>query len=173
MNSQIISTTDEILGQLIGLCEKLNSAQYAQPLKLLSQNTIGKHYRHIIEFYDILMEAYKKNKSVCYDNRMHCNETETNLLLTLKKLVKLSSWICSLSKSKDMQLDICYNNTEKKQVSVCTNLERELVYNIEHAIHHMAIIRIAIEMEFPEVIIDKNFGVAYSTIRHRDISCAH
>ncbi len=35
-----------------------------------------------------------------------------------------------------------------KIFTVPTNFEREMVYNIEHAIHHMAIIRIALQHEY-------------------------
>jgi len=50
---------------------------------------------------------------------------------------------------------------------------RELQYNIEHAIHHMAIIKIAIGACFTEVELPANFGVAYSTVRYqKQLACA-
>jgi len=69
-------------------------------------------------------------------------------------------------------LNISYDKNNNESFKIKTSLDRELVYNIEHAIHHMAIIRIAIENEFDSVSIDKHFGVAYSTIRFRDDLCA-
>jgi len=58
-----------------------------------------------------------------------------------------------------------------KQVK--SNLMRELAYNLEHAIHHMALIRIVLNQQFPDVKVDANFGVAYSTIRYNKDQCAH
>ena len=48
-----------------------------------------------------------------------------------------------------------------------STLERELVYNIEHAVHHMAMIKIGLRQIAPEILIDKNFGVAQSTVNNR------
>ena len=42
----------------------------------------------------------------------------------------------------------------------------ELVYNIEHAVHHMAIIRIAVQHEFPDLALDDEFGYATSTLKY-------
>jgi len=47
-----------------------------------------------------------------------------------------------------------------------TNALRELAYNIEHAIHHMAIIKIGINEVSPYILLPSAFGVASSTIRH-------
>jgi hypothetical protein len=53
-----------------------------------------------------------------------------------------------------------------------TSYNRELVYNLEHAIHHMAIMKIAVDNAFPQVQMPENFGVAYSTIRYQQQQCA-
>ncbi|WP_421919947.1 hypothetical protein [Marinifilum sp.] len=173
MQKQIVSANLEILRQLIHLCENIHVSHYSMKLDLLSKNTIGKHLRHIIEFYDILIEASEEDKPVSYDNRTHCSETETNLALAIQRLNRARTWFKINMESKALELIVSYDNVQKKSVSVPTNLERELIYNIEHAIHHMAIIRIAIQKEFPEIKLDKHFGIAYSTIRYRDDLCAH
>jgi hypothetical protein len=49
---------------------------------------------------------------------------------------------------------------------------RELVYNIEHAIHHFAIMAIAVKSNFQEVTLAENFGTAYSTIQFQEKQCA-
>lgn len=173
MQNQILLANREILNQLIHLCENITPAQYCKRLSLLSQNTIGKHMRHIIEFYDILIEAYKENKPISYDNRVHCSKTETSLELTSKRLRKALNWVESKEPAKELILVVSYDSEGKNSISLPSSIERELVYNIEHAIHHMAIIRIAIEKEFPDIKLHKNFGIAYSTIRYRDDLCAH
>ena len=48
-----------------------------------------------------------------------------------------------------------------------SSVSRELVYLIEHSIHHYAIIAIALRNEFGHVKIPADFGVAYSTSRHK------
>ena len=64
-------------------------------------------------------------------------------------------------------LEVSYAETEEASVRINSSVERELAYNIEHAIHHMAIIKIAVNTVFPRVQLPQNFGVAYSTVRYQ------
>jgi hypothetical protein len=45
-------------------------------------------------------------------------------------------------------------------------MERELAYNIEHTIHHMAIIKQSIIEHFTYIDLPEYFGVASSTVRY-------
>jgi hypothetical protein len=47
-----------------------------------------------------------------------------------------------------------------------SNYQRELLYNLEHCIHHQAMIKVAI-IQSSLVAIDENFGVARSTIEYK------
>jgi hypothetical protein len=53
-------------------------------------------------------------------------------------------------------------------ITIETNYFRELTYNIEHAVHHMAIMKIGIREVAGQVVIPTSFGVATSTIRYRE-----
>ena len=44
---------------------------------------------------------------------------------------------------------------------------RELAYNIEHAIHHMALLKVAVNQTLTYIELPQNFGVASSTIRYQ------
>lgn len=50
--------------------------------------------------------------------------------------------------------------------SIATNFYRELLYNIEHCIHHQAIIKIAM-LHMGKTQIPAHFGVAKSTMSER------
>jgi len=50
-------------------------------------------------------------------------------------------------------------------------LHRELQYNIEHAVHHLAIIKIGVKTLEDSFKLDDNFGIAASTIRNKN-ACA-
>lgn len=50
---------------------------------------------------------------------------------------------------------------------VGSSLSRELLYVLEHAIHHMALIRILIKDEAEDFELEDAFGVAYSTLAYR------
>ena len=51
-----------------------------------------------------------------------------------------------------------------------TNYFRELLYNLEHSIHHQALIKIAL-YRIPHIKIPETFGVAPSTLEYR-MQCA-
>jgi hypothetical protein len=103
---------------------------------------------------------------VNYDERKHDSELENNRELCLKQLNMLGAGIESLRGQDISRLAGSYSPEDGSGFSVPTNAERELVYNIEHAIHHMAIIRIAVQHEFPQITISKDFGYAVSTLKH-------
>jgi hypothetical protein len=47
-----------------------------------------------------------------------------------------------------------------------------LVYNIEHAVHHMAIMKIGIREVADYINLPDNFGIAVSTLRYRETMMA-
>ena len=48
-----------------------------------------------------------------------------------------------------------------------TTLKRELLYLADHGVHHLAMVRIALEQALPHVRINGHLGVAVSTQNHR------
>ena len=66
---------------------------------------------------------------------------------------------------ENLILETVYDNSVVHRVE--STLDRELIYNIEHAIHHMAMIKIGLKVLAPELHLPENFGVAPSTIRYR------
>jgi len=67
-----------------------------------------------------------------------------------------------------LRLEVGYGCNDEEGVVLSTNYLRELTYNIEHAVHHMAIMKIGISEIAPYVTCPRDFGVAVSTTRHRE-----
>ncbi len=168
---QIILASKEITNQLIGLCSKLTSDQYSKSFELLMNNSIGKHVRHIVEFNDLLKESNTTGE-LSYDNRVHCEETETCVNKALERLNSFNQWIDKANLDLNLKLKLGYDKNSSDSIAVDSSMKRELAYNLEHAIHHMAIIRIVVEKELKSIKLDDQFGVAYSTIRFKDDTCA-
>jgi hypothetical protein len=70
----------------------------------------------------------------------------------------------------DLVLQQSYLNNNDELISTATNFYREIMYNIEHAVHHQALIRIGIHALQPEISLPRAFGVADSTIQYRNKS---
>ena len=162
---QIINASKEICNQLFQLCDTLEDKEYAYCSSLLLGGSIGKHMRHIIEFYSILREGSEIGE-INYDTRARCNQIENETEFAKLKISSILIWLEELKENKKLSLYLSFDREKGKVNQVESNLLRELAYNMEHAIHHMALIRIAIDQQFPHVNMDANFGLAYSTIRY-------
>jgi uncharacterized damage-inducible protein DinB len=158
----LVKTSLEILDQLECLLKQLNAEQYANHLPVLSKNSVGKHVRHLIEFWQCQLQGMTEG-IIDYDARERNVLLETDLSFVSRQLKQLKSAIGTLVADRELYLQISYGSNDSVRVS--TTLFRELAYNIEHTIHHLAIIRIAVGQSFPEVILPPHLGLAYSTAK--------
>lgn len=154
--------------QLHHLIETLTDEQYCFPSNVLSQATVGQHLRHIIEFFEELYNGYETGL-VNYDSRQRDHRIETDRLFAIQKLREI---VKDLPKpDKDLTLTASLTNEANGQVEFNTNYNRELLYNLEHTVHHMALIRTGIEA-VSAIQLPVQFGVAESTLQSRK-ACAH
>ncbi len=161
--------TSGIFSQLIDVAAQLSDEQYSGESGLLSGNSIGKHVRHIIEFFECLLAGYESGV-IDYDARARNEAIENSTGVAIRTLEAISARIGGMS-DKQLLLLSEYPGIDGK-CSGESSFNREIVYNIEHAIHHMAIIKIALQSDFPEVKLPENFGIAWSTIKHQNKQCA-
>ncbi len=154
----------QILSQLMEVTQRLTPAQFARPIALLSGNSFGKHLRHVLEFYDRMIKGCEAGV-INYDSRKHDTQLESDRNVAFAKMQELIRCVAQLKEDKTLRLE---GNYGEEKYDIQTNIYREMAYNIEHAIHHMAILRITLTTEFPQVKVDKNFGVAYSTVKYQE-----
>jgi len=153
--------------QLTASVGQLTDEQYVHQCQTLTGATIGKHVRHVIELFQSLQNGYEHG-IVNYDSRKRDIRIENEKQLALSLLNEIRADLNK--KDKDLSLETSYDEDSGEVVFIKTNYNREIVYNLEHAIHHMALIRIGIN-EVSSVELPENFGVAPSTIRYRQ-ECA-
>jgi uncharacterized damage-inducible protein DinB len=165
---QLKSTGQAILSQINDLTSQLSDAEFTASLELLNGNTIGKHVRHIVEFFELLVTGNSAGV-INYDQRKHDQLLESNTKAVRLSIDKLKTSIGSLSMDSEIILEVSYGKTDEEKETIKSSVGRELAYNIEHAIHHMAIIKIAVQTVFPNVKLDEHFGVAYSTVRYQKL----
>ena len=157
----------QLLGQLQEVLEHLSDHQYTAPVDLLSGATIGQHVRHIVEFFQELDKGYQ-NGTVNYDRRSRSHLLEISRPIAISQL---SETVLAVDRpDKDLALMTYVTAMETDPVVVRTNYFRELLYNIEHLVHHMALLRIGITI-VSKIPLPAQFGVAASTIKFRQ-TCA-
>lgn len=153
----------EIFEQLRNLLVSLHEDQYTAPCATLSGASIGQHLRHILELF-ICLEIGYHSGIVNYDKRKRDIRIETDR--EFAKSVLEEVLLNTQRKNKVLLLESGLSETEAGQMFLETNFYRELLYNIEHAVHHMALIRIGVaSMGFNE--LPEKFGVAASTMKYR------
>lgn len=155
----------DVLKQLAQLLTQLDNTQYATPLSILNGSSIGQHTRHVIEFYRCLLQGFSKG-IVDYDARERDLTLETDLIFVLENIATIRHQI-EESSSTTLRFSLAVKYNEYAPSLVETNFTRELVYLVEHSIHHYALIKIGLQENFPSVVIPNNFGIAYSTVRHQ------
>lgn len=163
----------QTLKDALAYLHQIDQTIYAMPLDLLFGASIGQHTRHFVEFYQCLLDQTTlPGSEVNYALRMRDLRIEEDPDFAAGRVDILSHRILEITENKDCIL-VCDEHVEEDSgIIVASNLERELVYNIEHTIHHLAIIKIGLHAIAPQIILPPHFGIAPSTIQHKQKQCA-
>ena len=160
---QLQNTVQPVFEQLINSLLQLREDQYSDACSILSNASIGAHTRHIVELFQCLEQGYETGL-VNYEMRKRDIRIEQDKDLAIALLNHL---LRGLAKpNKQLVLEGAYHEHAESLLQIETNYYREIVYNLEHAIHHMALIKIGLK-EFAIQDIPENYGVASSTIKFR------
>jgi hypothetical protein len=160
----LLEQTTNTFTQLSNALQLLTNTTYKTPNKILGNASIGSHVRHIVEMYECLLLGVTTGL-IDYDNRKRNTDIENDKEFALALISSLQKKLAV----ENMPLTIKHNgnvNENSTAILTQTNYNRELLYNIEHTIHHMALIRIGIETA-TDVSLCTSFGYAPSTINYR------
>lgn len=159
--TSVFQKSNEALQDLINVLAQLpNESLYASPCEALSNATIGQHSRHIIELYQCLMAGYTLGE-INYDDRKRniLYENDINAAIAVVKDIQQQL----LQPDKFVKI---FCGTDGASVCIESNYYREVLYNLEHCIHHQALIKVAL-LAIKDIQIAEGFGVAPSTIQYR------
>lgn len=156
----LLTSINRSLNELNHLLRQLSEKEYSNPCLELSNATIGEHTRHIIEMFQCLENQYK-NGIINYDSRERNVLIQTNPEYALQVIRQIQERLGRPNKKIELQQII-----EGEEIRIESNYFRELLYNLEHCIHHQALIKVAI-LKHQRLNVSENFGVARSTIEYR------
>lgn len=167
MTGHIINNLSEINDLLKGLSQE----QYSRKLEILTDASIGQHVRHILEFYQCLYKG-QESKEVNYDARQRDFKLETDLHFASKTIDEIINTLVDFKNDFPVTFVVDYSTLNNQTPTLIqSTFYRELAYNLEHSIHHQALIKVAItEMKLTS-LVKGTFGYAPSTIRYIKI-CA-
>lgn len=158
--------TNLIIEQMIELLEKINPENYGQPLQLFNGSSIGQHFRHILDFYTCLCNGIPVGR-VDYAKRERDVYIETSPQYAIEVFKKILENANELQENELIEVVADFSsdlNTERPVVQ--TTIARELMYAYDHAVHHLAMIKMGLKVVSPNLEINKEIGVAPSTVKH-------
>lgn len=160
--------TARIIHQIQVLLQSIDPQQYSQPLAVLHGASLGQHFRHIHDFYDCLLEQVADGK-IDYTLRRRNPEIEQNPLFAATRFATLLSEVLVLEPDQPLQVRIDFDPeaTKEDRSLVVSSVGRELMYAHDHALHHLAIVKIGLQQAFPGFTVPEEIGVAASTLQFR------
>ena len=159
-------SAQELLNQLVVILDQVKDDDFAKPIEALSGSSIGQHIRHTIEFFLCLMDGANKGE-LNYDNRKHDKFIEQDRKLALSVIKSIDAFLSKDLENHPMDLVANYNVEGVEEVRIPSSFLRELAYNMEHTIHHMALIKIGVKELGSYIQLPEHFGVASSTVRYQ------
>ncbi|WP_418262049.1 DinB family protein [Flavobacterium faecale] len=156
----LVQSVKNSLVELVDLLLELSNEEYTKTCATLSNSSIGEHTRHIIEMFQCLQNNYESGK-VNYDQRARDYKIQTDTNCAIGKINQIIQNVDKTDKVMHLQQVI-----DGSELSIETNYNRELLYNLEHCIHHQALIKVGV-IQNCTIQLNENFGVARSTIEYR------
>jgi len=165
--SDLISVAIDLLHQGYTLLETtvVSDSTLSASSNLLPGSSVGKHLRHIVDHYRLLLDAVERDDLIDYDSRGRNVPMETDHSIALQRLKSIAvrlDKVRQVDADKRMRLSAMTPNRHQFD----TTFGRELWFASLHAIHHYSLIRVIVTGELG-LSVTEDFGVAPSTLVFR------
>jgi DinB family protein len=163
---EITRSVEDVLQQGLHLLDSLDAEAYTRQAPGGFGGSIGEHYRHVVEHFTCVLAGIREG-NVNYDSRKRDRAIENDIEYARAVTEALIEDFRALpwdvfQKWVQVTYTVAYNTDEIE--SVPSNVSREIVFCVGHAVHHYAIIRLLCVQA--EIAMPSGFGVAPSTLRH-------
>ena len=163
-----IEGATQLIDQIISTLEQISSDDYSRPLEIYNGSTMGKHFRHIYDFFNCLVIQYDQ-VDIDYCLRGRDERIESDVFHSIQSFHKLKNDIGTLNEAKEITVHADFEIKNGVRPIVKTSIGREIMYAYDHAVHHLAIVKIGLKAIRPDLKINQDLGVAASTLRHQHI----
>lgn len=128
---------------------------------LYTDANVGQHLRHVLDHTLALKESFS-TKLVDYDKRHRGSEVETNRLVASQQFLLINRWIrTEIFDNRTLTVASEIDCDASHRMLFESNLHREILYIINHTIHHAAHIKLALD-QFG-VTLPEEIGIAPGT----------
>lgn len=162
---QAISAISSIVEQANHVLSQLEPYDYRRQLPEFEGSTLGQHFRHILEFFQCLEKGVNGSGTIDYASRERNLLYEDSPMVTAAAFSAFAEILPFLDVEKQVEVRAEFGGDERPGYT--STVGRELLFVYDHAIHHLAIIKIGLYCHFPQVQTDKDLGLSPSTIKAR------
>ena len=164
---ELIAGSERMIAQLQNVLRQLDAEVYTHPLEVLEGHSLGQHFRHVLEFYQCLLSGCKSG-AVDYSARKRDALLENRPEKARQALGQVRAHLRDLNTERPLEVRSDLSLDPVRGRELCrSSIGRELMYAFDHAVHHLAIIRIGLRSAFPHIELEREVGVAPATLRHR------
>lgn len=157
----LVSLTDQILH----LLEVIEPENYRRPLDEFDGSSLGQHFRHILEFFQCLETGLRDGSTVDYASRARRMIYEDSPAAAAGAFDDFLFALEKIDCERVVSVRAEFGSHDRPEYR--STAGRELMFVYDHAIHHLAMIKVGLRTNFPEVRVGKNLGVSPSTTKHR------
>lgn len=169
----LISDNLACLEQSLELLSRLDSEQYNAPCPSCFNSTVGGHIRHNVDHYLSFAQGLSSGR-IDYDARLRNSRIEQDADYAASVLREIQGDLKALEsmdlrRTVEIKMD-CGSVVEDADAWSPSSLRRELQFLLSHTVHHFALI--AVICQHHGVVLAKHFGVAPSTLKHKQTASA-
>ena len=156
----------DLVRQIDTLIQRIPDAQYQQALTVFNGSSLGQHFRHILNFYECVVQG-GQGERIDYARRQRDPRIETETAYARTAYATMLQGMDTLDEGQAIDVVGDFHAQANERPALPSSIGRELMYAFDHAVHHLALIRIGLaELGLTEAD-DHQLGVAPSTVRHR------
>lgn len=153
-----------LVQQINHVISQLDPDHYHRPLPEFNGSSLGQHFRHILEFFQCLEDGVQSG-TVDYAARNRNPVYETNPEIASAAFDAFNHALPNFDMAQPVQVRAEFGSDSRPSYE--STVGRELLFVYDHAIHHLAIIKIGLICHYPEISVDKDLGVSPSTVKAR------
>jgi hypothetical protein len=161
----LVASNRNLLHQAAALVTRITDPDYHDSPEGWAPHRVGGHLRHILEFYGCFLEGLPHGV-INYDARRRDPALETSRIAALSAIHDIDAALGSIT--GDRTLLVYMEDAPMPDSLLESTVARELQSLASHTIHHFALLGITLRLR--GVRTPPDFGVAPSTLRHREQS---
>jgi len=164
----LLVLTENVLETNRKYLNQINEADYVKNFSVLNGRSIGYHTRHVLEHLQCIIDQ-SSSGVVNYGLRQRRTEIEKDKSRALEAIDQLMYDLPTVTFEKDLMLEISFDDNPEDYFYVKSSIERELIYNLEHTIHHNSLILQVLSEMDPQFEMPEAFGVKPLKKRHHQL----